>query len=114
MTTNPRGRRKTTTGPGRLWDRIDRSRWQRVRRAALARDGFRCQVCGVAGRLEVDHITALADDPSQDPYHLAGLQTLCRGCHIAKTRAENLARRPRPPAVAAWDSMVNELMDRTR
>ena len=93
-----------------MWDRIDRTRWQRVRRAALTRDRFRCRFCGLAGRLEVDHIAALADDPRQDPYRLAGLQTLCRGCHIAKTRAENAARNPPPPAVAAWAAMVRELI----
>ena len=31
----------------------------------------------------------LGTDPDQDPSDPAGLQTLCRSCHIAKTRTEN-------------------------
>ena len=84
-------------------------RWDRVRRRVLERDGWRCQQCGLAGRLEVDHLVALEDDPGQDPYALAGLQTLCRLCHIAKTSRENRARRPTPPPVARWREMVEEL-----
>ena len=47
--------------------RLDRPRWDRVRRAVLRRDGWRCVQCGRAGRLEVDHITPLdrGGPPSQ-------------------------------------------------
>ena len=112
MATNPRPPRKRRPGrPGRVWDRIDRTRWQRVRRAALTRDGFRCRRCGRAGRLEADHIRPLTDDPGQDPYALERLQTLCRSCHISKTRTENAARNPVRPEVQAWRDMVRELLE---
>ncbi|MDE0464614.1 MAG: HNH endonuclease signature motif containing protein [Caldilineaceae bacterium] len=35
---------------------LNQARWRRVRWAVLRRDGFRCQACGKAGRLEVDHV----------------------------------------------------------
>lgn len=60
--------------------------WARLRKRVLARDGFRCRMCGGVGRFEVDHIR---------PLHLGGgdgldnLQTLCRSCHFKKTAAEN-------------------------
>lgn len=57
--------------------------------AVLDRDGWRCRR---VGRMEVDHVVPL--DRGGDPWDMANLQTLCRGCHIAKTAAEN--RRPRP------------------
>ena len=44
--------------------------------------------------------------PSQDPYDLAGLQTLCRGCHLAKTSRENQRD---DPARDAWLRLVDEL-----
>ena len=70
-----------------------------MRRVVLDRDGWRCQTCGKVGRMEVDHIKRLEDGGAV--YDLANLQSLCRGCHIAKTSAE---RRGRPPSreVQAW------------
>lgn len=50
------------------------------------------------GLLEVDHITPLADDGH--PTDMTNLQTLCRACHIRKTRVENRTRRPLHPSVA--------------
>lgn len=83
--------------------------YQTLRRMIFDRDGWRCKKCGKAGRLELDHITPLECGGA----HEAGnLQTLCRGCHIAKTRAERLdnrRRRPVAPAVAAWGRLVAEL-----
>ena len=66
---------------------IDRRAWARARRAALDRDNWRCCQCGRAGRLEVDHIRPLAR--GGDPLDLDNLQSLCKSCHFAKTRAEN-------------------------
>ena len=80
--------------------RLHGRRWTTVRRKVFERDGWRCVECGKAGRLEVDHITPLQREPGQDPYDPHGLQSLCRQCHIAKTRREN--RRPLTPAEAAW------------
>lgn len=87
----------------------DRKRWELVRREALDRDGWRCQQlradgkrCGRAGRLEVDHIRPLAQGGAE--YDLGNLQTLCRSCHIEKTRAEN--SNPPGPERLAWDAFM--------
>jgi len=84
-------------------------RWARLRRRILDRDRWRCRRCGRAGRLEVDHRVPIAEGgEALDP---ANLQALCRGCHVAKTRAENRARRePGPPEVEAWRELVDELL----
>ena len=82
-------------------------RWERVRRYVFYRDGYRCVMCGRAGRLECDHITPLQREPGQDPYDLGGLQTLCRDCHIEKTRREN--RRVLTREELAWRSFADEL-----
>ena len=69
------------------------------------RDGWRCTACGKAGRLECDHRIPLAKGGA--PYEPANLQTLCRGCHVEKTRAD---RGLRPdPAREAWRALVSEL-----
>ena len=58
-------------------------RWATVRQFVFRRDGFRCRACGRAGRLECDHVVPVVQGGAWwDP---AGLQALCRGCHIAKT-----------------------------
>ena len=77
-------------------------RWAAVRRAVLARDGWRCRQCRKVGRMEVDHIRPLrAGGKVYDPDNL---QVLCRDCHIAKTAGEN--RRTLTPAEAAWRTLV--------
>ena len=76
----------------------ERRRWERLRLEILARDGYRCRTCGRAGRLEVDHVTPISK--GGDPWNPANLQSLCRGCHLDKTRGE-LAR-PEHPEIAAW------------
>ena len=88
--------------------RLYRSRrWQRMRTSILERDGWRCRRCGKAGRLEVDHVVPMA--VGGDPWEPANLQALCRGCHSAKTRAEN--PRPLDPEVEAWRVLVAELAE---
>ncbi|MCU0909868.1 MAG: HNH endonuclease [Rhodobacteraceae bacterium] len=81
-------------------------RWKGLRLQALRRDGFRCRSCGVAGRLEVDHIEPVRDAPSR-AYELANLQSLCRGCHSRKTR-EEVGMNPVPPERAAWRNLVRK------
>ena len=88
--------------------RLNPTRWAAVRRRVCARDGWRCVKCGKAGRLEADHITPLQREPGQDPFDINGLQTLCRACHIEKTRREN--RRPLAPAELRWRVLVTELL----
>ena len=88
--------------------KINQVRWSRVRWAVLRRDKYLCQSCGRAGRLEVDHVTALHLDPSQDAFDLDGLQTLCRTCHLAKTAKENKRRRVGPVALR-WQEFLGEI-----
>ena len=85
-------------------------RWKRLRRVILDRDAWRCQSCGKAGRLEVDHI--LAVHLGGDFWDAANLQALCVGCHIHKTAKENGQRRQErmPEHRRAWRDMVNELV----
>ena len=75
-----------------------------VRRRVLDGAGWRCQQCGSAGRLEVEHIEPLWKKPDQDPYEVDGCQALCRTCHIEKTRREN--RRPLTEAERKWADRV--------
>ena len=85
---------------------LDWRRWSIVRRAVFERDGYRCVACGRAGRLECDHVTPLGR--GGDPWDPNNLQTLCRSCHIEKTRGEN--RREPTPAEAAWDTLIKEMI----
>ena len=82
-------------------------RWLAVRRAVFERDGWRCVACGRPGALECDHVTPLQREPGQDPWDWNGLQTLCRGCHIKKTRRENA--RVLGPRAVAWRALVAAL-----
>ena len=88
--------------------RLDRTRWRKARLAVLKRDGFRCRKCGKAGRLEVDHVRPLWRVEDQDAYAPAGLQALCRGCHIDKSRGER--REARPASTRAWDKLIADRM----
>lgn len=85
---------------------LNARRWAAARRAVFERDGHRCRKCGRVGRLEVDHIVPLKQGGG--PWVLDNLQSLCRRCHIEKTRAEN--RRPPTPAEAAWRRLVASMM----
>ena len=72
-----------------------------TRKAALARAGNRCEQCLATGRLDVDHIVAVADGGAET---IDNAQVLCRTCHVAKTtrdlRERELQRR-RDEALAA-------------
>ena len=63
-----------------------RRTWATTRKGIKDRDGWRCQKCGKAGRLEVHHLdhNALNDDP-------ANLVTWCRDCHIKHHRRRKTA-----------------------
>ena len=80
-------------------------RWARLRRAVFARDGYRCRACGRPGRLECDHIVPL--HLAGAPWELANLQTLCRGCHVAKSRRELV--RPDPER-EAWREILRGMV----
>ena len=73
----------------------------------LDKAGWRCQKCGRAGRLEVDHIQPLLQGGAV--YDLANLQALCRyPCHSQKTRREN--SRPIGPERLAWRAKLREIV----
>ena len=78
------------------WDALGVSprTWARLCRAAKARDGHRCRVCGADGT-EVDHLVPLAWHRPPETYtkHLAALMTLCEGCHRTKTKREAVLSR---------------------
>ena len=78
--------------------RLSGPAWDRARRAALDRDGWRCR-CGSPLDLEVHHVVAL--DKGGAPFALDNLQTLCRGCHIAVHL---------PPERREWRAFVAELV----
>ena len=61
--------------------------WKALRLAAKRRDGWRCVRCGSRVGLEVDHIQPRERRPDL-ALVLDNLATLCRSCHIQKTRAE--------------------------
>ena len=72
-----------------------------MRRLVFDRDGWRCRKCKKAGRLEADHRDP---DPGRDPFDMTNIQTLCRACHMAKTRGENTT--PESAEQRAWKALV--------
>ena len=62
--------------------------WDSARSYVLLRDRYTCRMCGVRHRareLDVDHIVEIAAGGAALEY--SNLQTVCRACHAAKTRA---------------------------
>ena len=95
------------------------AKWERTRRKCFDRDGHRCRQCGSAGRLECDHILnmtsliKLHNLRAADMWQIEALffdldrvQTLCRGCHIVKTRFELSCSTPER---RAWQEYINTL-----
>ena len=60
--------------------------WEYLRRKTFERDGYRCRQCGKAGRLECDHIQAIVNGGAA--WDESNLQTLCRACHMEKTKTD--------------------------
>jgi predicted HNH restriction endonuclease len=97
-------RKKRTASPGTT------PSWHRARRAALARDGYRCQKCGrtqaeakKAGRtgkgLHVHHVDGVGS--SRDETHdVDKLTTLCELCHNA-VRAKKTR-----PTLEEWKAQI--------
>lgn len=81
--------------------------WQRLRKVVLTRDGYRCRMCGKAGRLEIDHIKPVWTGGTDD---LDNLRALCGGgpgggCHAKRHRRE------RTDTEAAWDKHLAGFSD---
>jgi 5-methylcytosine-specific restriction enzyme A len=73
--------------------------WDSARSFVMLRDRYTCQLCGVRRRareLEVDHRLEISRGGAALDY--TNLQTVCRGCHRAKTRRFR-AERSRAPAL---------------
>ena len=62
------------------------------RNRVLARDGYRCVICGSRDDLEVDHRRALSNGGDNS---LSNLATLCHDCHVIKTKMDGSLRRKR-------------------
>ena len=90
-------------GMSRHHARLDPRRWERVRRAAFRRDGYRCTACGRAARLEGHHEPPLRD--GADPYEVDGIVSLCRDCHIREHEGDHVS-----PEQRAWRELVAEIM----
>ena len=91
----------------RFHDKLSRRRWAQVRRRVFDRNGYRCKVCGKAGKLECDHVIPLED--GGDMWDPDNLQAICRGCHIDKTARARLAKRRTDPRVDAWFKFAGEI-----
>lgn len=78
---------------------LDQQRWRKLRFTVLEAAGWACTGCGRYAN-EVDHVQPL--HKAGAPYDTDNLQALCRGCHIAKTRAENSTNLEK----AAWRAFV--------
>ena len=80
--------------------------WKALRLAARRRDGWRCVVCGSRHRLEVDHVQPVERRPDL-ALALDNLKTLCRDCHIDKTRLDKGVTQS--PERRAWADAVKML-----
>ena len=88
----------------RFHARLNRHRWERVRRKVLDSAGWRCAACGRYGN-QVDHIQPL--HRGGDPWRRDNLQCLCRTHHVEKTRKENERH---DPARERWRALVAEML----
>lgn len=77
-------------------------RWRLLRLRVFERDGWRCVKCGAAGRLECDHVKPLHE--GGDAWDMDNLRTLCRACHIGRSRGKVVLRN-------GWNHLVKELAD---
>lgn len=60
--------------------------------------GKYCKNCGVAEKLEVDHIVPLSKGGAND---FSNLQSLCKKCHLEKSKTEHCPRIRRAPIITS-------------
>lgn len=60
--------------------------WRYLRYMVFQRDDFQCVNCGSRNSIECDHIIPRIHGGTNDIHNL---QTLCKSCHIEKTRIDN-------------------------
>lgn len=74
--------------------------WVKTRDRILQRDGYLCQPCIKQGRptpaSQVDHVTPKFKGGTDDDDNL---QSICKDCHDAKTKAESAEAQGRKPKV---------------
>ena len=93
---------------GKLGAKIYRSReWKIIRRQIFERDDWRCVECGKIGRLECDHIREITK--AKDWFDENNLQTLCRSCHIVKSRSERKIREAKTEKRRKFFEMIGEI-----
>lgn len=83
-------------------------RWKSLRLQALDRDGWRCTICGKAGRLEVHHVQPTSE--GGDMWEIGNLRTLCRPCHFqrhAGSRKRQRLAMMRPERRAWWERIYD-------
>lgn len=71
------------------------SRWQKTRKLALARDGYRCRTCGQPGTVENPLTVDLLVGDDHSKAALKDCVTRCRICHGRKDGGKPRARRAR-------------------
>ena len=86
----------------RYYAKLDRRRWAAARRAALRRAGYRSELSGLRGRLEVHHRARLED--GGDPYSLDNLMVLTRAEHIEQHRGDR-----ETPGRSEWRALIAEI-----
>ena len=119
---------KALTGRQQRWCSVDCSRveaphhdWNAARRAAKHRDGHKCVQCGAPdgldprtyrSTLEVNHIVPRVGKGYGWGCwnHLDNLETLCKPCHLVKTKAQAAERRA---AYAAADRLRLDALNGT-
>ena len=88
--------------------KIHKGSWKTIREKILIRDDYRCVKCGRPGRLEVDHVKPVNQGGSYDDPK--NLQTLCRECHISKTKTEREAIRG-PRYQPGFEKLIKEMQN---
>ena len=71
-------------------NRPNEAQWRKFRLTILDRDSWVCVLCSKNGRLEVDHINGHA----AGMFEASNCRTLCRDCHLAVTREQNMRHTP--------------------
>lgn len=66
--------------------RLDSTRYGKLHREVLERDGWRCQICGSIQRLQVHHLKFRSHSGSDVKQNLI---TLCAECHERVHRKAN-------------------------
>jgi 5-methylcytosine-specific restriction endonuclease McrA len=72
--------------------RLDSTRYGKLHRQVLERDGWRCQVCGSMQHLQVHHLTLRSHSGGDVEQNLI---TLCAGCHEHLHRKKGSLQRPK-------------------